>query len=628
MIHNLHKLRYLNRSIIFTLDMIISVLGTVFSYVLVNFVANKKIDSDIVVLFAIYSAVFSIFLFVLSGQYKDIIRHSTIRELPKIFILMIIKALLLLIVGIIYNVLSFKLISVWVMLDMLVTTFVMISSRTLIVNVYYGIIKRQKNIMGNAFVYGTKSRSSIVTLEMSYDSGFPYKIKGYLARNSKDIGLKIGGEKVYFISNRDKLRKLFESSNIEYMIFPTKEDFNAERYKLVEFCVEHHIQMMVLGEFKNLDDNNNLISDVKHIEVEDLLPRDEIKIDIDKIASQMDNKVVLITGAAGSIGSEVVRQVCQFNVKKLVLFDNAETPLHSLNLELNRTYPDLDIRYFLGDVRSKDRVREVFKQYNINFVFHAAAYKHVPMIEMNPCESVLANVWGSINVAHNAAAYNVDKFVMISTDKAVNPTSVMGASKRIAEMCVQVLNNKDTKTQFIVTRFGNVLGSNGSVIPFFKEQIAKGGPVTVTHPEMVRYFMTIPEACRLVLQASTMGKGGEIYLFDMGEQVNISDLASKMISLSGLIPGKDIKIEYVGLRPGEKLYEELLTDSETTLATDHHKIKVSKIDEFNIDKLNFMIRKLIVSARKTDIPNTIIMMKEIVPEYISNNSEFQVFDKK
>lgn len=623
----LRGLRYLNRSIVFFTDMIISILSSAMSYVLVMFIADKDMSNYIFSIYVLSSAVISFILIIISGQYRNLIRHSTVTDVPRAFFLMVIKVLFMLVIMIIYGVLPFKIVLVCTVLDLVISTFIMILSRALIISVYYNLINNQKYVEGNAFVYSTQNRSSTLTREMVYDSKFHYKIKGYLTRNSKESGAKIAGESVHYIpADDEKLERLFNKLAVKNMFFSSKEDFNSERNNLVEFCIKNRIKMMVLGELKNLE-NNNVVNEVKQIEVEDLLQREEITIEIDKIASLMDNKTILVTGAAGSIGSEIVRQVIKFNIKELILFDNAETPLHTLNLELNNKYTDKNVLYFLGDVRSKDRVKELFSKHNINFVFHAAAYKHVPMIELNPCESILANVWGSVNVAHYAIKYNVDKFVVISTDKAVNPTSVMGASKRIAEMCMQSLNCENVKTQFIVTRFGNVLGSNGSVIPLFKEQIANGGPVTVTHPDMVRYFMTIPEACRLVLQASEMGKGGEIYLFDMGEQVNISNLACRMISLSGYTPNKDIEIKYVGLRPGEKLYEEMLTSSESTFATSHQKIRISHIDKFDIEKLNVMINKLIIAARKNDVPNTIKTMKKIVPEYISNNSEFQVFDK-
>lgn len=625
-INKLQKLRYLNRGIIFLMDVIISVFGSIIAYVLVAFMANMVISNNILFAIIAYSFALSSILFLISRQYKVIIRHSTIRELPKILLLMLIKVVILFAVIYVKGILPVKVVAVSALLDLLVSSFLMIALRALIVNTYYHIINNGRVCTGNAFIYGDHYKSSAAVISMNHDGKSPYQIKGYLTRNSKELGLRISGERVYLIHpDAAKLKSQFEKLSIEYVFFASKEDFNSERAGLVEFCVGNHIKMMVLGEFRNLE-NNNLISDVKQIEVEDLLQREEICIDIEKIASQMDGKVVLVTGAAGSIGSEIVRQIVKFNIKGIVLFDNAETPLHTLNLELRSNYTDLNIVYQLGDVRSKDIIKWLFSKYDIDFVFHAAAYKHVPMIEMNPCESVLTNVWGSVNVAHYAAKAGVTKFVMISTDKAINPTSVMGASKRIAEMCVQSLNGKNVKTQFIVTRFGNVLGSNGSVIPLFKEQIAKGGPITVTDPKMIRYFMTIPEACRLVLQASNMGKGGEIYLFDMGEQVNISDLAHRMISLSGLIPDVDIKIEYVGLRPGEKLYEELMTCNESTLATNHKKIRVGHIEEIDVDALNLKVKELTVVARRNDIPNTIITMKKIVPEYVSNNSEFQIFD--
>ena len=628
LIHKLQKLHYINRGIIFFSDMLISVFGSMVSYLLVIFIANMSVSDDVILSISVYSVVISIFLFVLSGQYKNIIRHSNLRELPKILVLMVVKSIIIFTIVVILDILSFRTASICALLDILISSSIMIASRALIVNIYYNIINNNKLITGNAFMYGASSSNSVSASEMNYDCEFPYKIKGYLTRNNKELGLKIAGEKVYFIpTEKEKLKILFNKMSVKYMFFPSKEDFNLERNNLVEFCIDNHIKMLVLGELKNLE-NNNLISDVKQIEVEDLLQREEINIEIEKISSQMDDKIILVTGAAGSIGSEVVRQVIKFNIKKIILFDNAETPLHTLGLELKNKYPDKDVLYYLGDVRSKDRVDSLFSKYKINFIFHAAAYKHVPMIEMNPCESILANVWGSINVSQHAAKYQADKFIMISTDKAVNPTSVMGASKRIAEMCVQSLNSSHTKTQFIITRFGNVLGSNGSVIPLFKEQIAKGGPITVTDPEMIRYFMTIPEACRLVLQASNMGKGGEIYLFDMGEQVKISDLARRMISLSGLIPDVDIKIEYVGLRPGEKLYEEMLTSTESTLATTHKKIRVGHIETTDIAKLNSLVHQLITVARHCEVDNTIKIMKKIVPEYVSNHSVFQIFDKK
>ena len=624
----LEKLRYVNRSIIFTLDLIISIIGTLFSFLLVTLVTGPKLDPNFTLLLLLYSGGISIVLFIISGLYKNIIRHSTLRELPLIFVLMTVKVLLLFVVITLNKKLLFpiEIVILFAVLDAAFSSFGLISLRSIIVSLYYGLLNTKENYEGNAFVYGDQNLCSAVFNSIGNTTSFPYKIKGYLTRNKKEFGLKLRGERVYIIPEKETdLKKLFYNSDVDFLIFPTKLDFNHEINSVVEFCVKNQIKMLILGELKRQDDSN-LICDVKQIEVEDLLQRKEINIDIDIISEEIIGKTILVTGAAGSIGSEIARQVVKFNVNKLILLDNAETPLHNLYLEFTEKYTDLEIQYYLADVRVKDRIKGLFEKNNIDIVFHAAAYKHVPMIENNPCESILTNVWGSVNIAHYSAKHNVEKFIMISTDKAVNPTSVMGASKRIAEKCVQALNGKNVKTQFIVTRFGNVLGSNGSVIPFFKEQIAKGGPVTVTDPRMIRYFMTIPEACRLVLQASSMGKGGEIFLFDMGEQVLISDLAKRMISLSGLIPDVDIKIEYVGLRPGEKLYEEMLTCTESTLATTHEKIRVGHSEHIDIDALNYDIKELMKASKKIDINRTIKLMKKIVPEYKSNNSVFEAYD--
>ncbi len=382
---------------------------------------------------------------------------------------------------------------------------------------------------------------------------------------------------------------------------------------------------LVMGVFGAVDHQTSIPQcQIKPVQIEDLLHRDEIQIDLHSIENEIQGKVVMITGAAGSIGSEIVRQVALFGARRLILFELAETALHELQLKMRRKFPNLDVKYILGDVRSKQRVKTVIEQYKPNIIFHAAAYKHVPMIEKNPCEGVMTNVWGTVNVAQRAIENGVEKFVMISTDKAVNPTSVMGATKRIAEMCVQSMNRQN-KTAFITTRFGNVLGSNGSVIPLFRQQIAVGGPVTVTHPDITRYFMSIPEACSLVLQAATMGHAGEILVFDMGKPEKIVKLARKMIKLSGFEPDCDIKIEYIGLRPGEKLYEELFSSDED-MATSHKKINIAKCREINHDLIEKTIKRLALHARQTDVEATVRLMKLLVPEFISQNSEFEKLD--
>ena len=358
----------------------------------------------------------------------------------------------------------------------------------------------------------------------------------------------------------------------------------------------------------------------------------DVKGNVRKL-TDLKGKVVLVTGAAGSIGSELCRQLCHFGLKQLVLFDSAETPMHNIRLELEEKFPDVEFTPVMGDIRMIHRVESIYQRFRPHIVFHAAAYKHVPLMEENPCEAVHTNVYGTRNVADMAVKYDVDKFIMVSTDKAVNPTNVMGASKRLAEMYVQSLSiaiskgRHSGKTRFITTRFGNVLGSNGSVIPRFREQLAKGGPLTVTHPDIIRYFMTIPEACRLVLEAAFMGKGNEIFVFDMGTPVKIADLARRMIELAGLIPGEDIEIKYTGLRPGEKLYEELLATKENTLPTENEKIYRAQVREYDYEDICTLMSPLIDLAIKVDKMGTVRMMKGIVPEFKSKNSVYEALDK-
>jgi len=502
----------------------------------------------------------------------------------------------------------------------------MISSRVFMVSIYYSILGGDSKQANNVLIYGDNDYVPILASQINNNDEIPYKVVGILSRIHRKKGIRIAGLQVYSWDGDLDILLLSVKQKITHIVFTNYADFNSERNKLVYSCLEHNMQMLMSGEIHLLD-KQNIRQQIKNIEIENLLQRDEITIDVKAVSQEVREKVVLVTGAGGSIGREISVQLARFGVKRLILLDIAETPLHSLELDMKKKFPNQSITYILSDVRSDVRIKDVFEQIQPNLVFHAAAYKHVPVIEENPCEGVLTNVWGTINVARHSRLNKVEKFIMISTDKAVNPTSVMGATKRIAELCVQGMNNV-FDTQFITVRFGNVLGSNGSVIPLFKEQIASGGPVTVTHPEMIRYFMTIPEACRLVLQAATMGKGGEIFVFDMGEQVKIDNLARKMILLSGLIPDEDIKIEYTGLRPGEKLYEELLTDIESTQITKNQKIRIAQADKIDDKALTIKVIKLMKYAKKTDKTNTVRMMKFIVPEFKSNNSDFEVFDKE
>jgi FlaA1/EpsC-like NDP-sugar epimerase len=435
------------------------------------------------------------------------------------------------------------------------------------------------------------------------------------------------------LAQKKKLPALMRSIGAEGLIIADKSLTKEEQIQIVDQCLEFNYKVFMVPPITNWENQKEISQKIKNIQIEDLLERKPIVLDDKSISKQLKDKTVLITGAAGSIGSEIVRQVLTFNPKVILMLDQAETPLHQLTLETQALETDTVIHSVIADVRSKKAMDAVFATYQPQVVYHAAAYKHVPLMEENPAQAIVTNVKGTKNVADMSCKYGADQFVMVSTDKAVNPSNVMGASKRIAEKYVQSLQWKHKKedtgvvTKFITTRFGNVLGSNGSVVPLFTKQIAEGGPVTITHKEIIRYFMTIPEACQLVLEAGAMGNGGEIYIFDMGKPVKIYDLALKMIKLAGFTPDIDIKIDIVGLRPGEKLYEELLNDSAKTIPTHHEKIMIAQEMEEEFEDLHQDIIELITGSDVFDNEAIVSQMKKIVPEFKSMNSTFALLDK-
>lgn len=493
---------------------------------------------------------------------------------------------------------------------------------------------------GNAtrvMIYGTKSAGIAIAKMLRSIENETYRVVGFIddkenVVNRLILGLKVFPKDEHLITTMRKLRvnKVIVSA-LKMQSINTSTD--------LDIFIDNNISVLYAPSITDWDSNNpnrpnqSIASQIKNIRIEDLLERSPIKLNLEPLRQQIKGSVVLVTGAAGSIGSEIARQVAKNEPHLLVLLDQAESPLHDFRLEISNTYPSLNFIPCIADIRSRERVEEVISTFKPDIIYHAAAYKHVPLMEEHPCESIHANVMGTKNVADMAIKYGVKRFVMVSTDKAVNPTNIMGASKRIAEIYVQSLFKKAVQTnpdctKFITTRFGNVLGSNGSVIPYFRKQIEQGGPVTVTHPDIIRYFMTIPEACMLVCEAGLMGNGGEIFVFDMGHPVKILDLAKKMIRLSGYTPGTDIKIVFTGLRPGEKLYEELLNKKELTIPTDNPSIMVAKVREFDFDKVSVQIDKLIKMADLGKTFLAVSTMKEIVPEFKSNNSPFEELDIK
>lgn len=509
------------------------------------------------------------------------------------------------------------------------------SWRVTIKTIFEYISHRSSGVQ-KVLIYGTKSAGLSIAKMLQSNMESTYRPVGFISDSKDNMHHNLLGLKVYHLN--DELITLMKEKDIHNLIISPIKMKELNPLQDLSIFIENNIRILTTPYFTNYDpdqDENTEISKIGRIEsiqVEDLLERPAIDINTNNVGAILSNQVVLVTGGAGSIGSEIVRQIANFKPTAIILMEIAESPLHDLTIDLRRQYPHLQFVPIIADVRDIHMVEEVFAEYHPTVIFHAAAYKHVPLMEDFPTQAIMANVLGTKNMADMAIKYKAERFVMISTDKAVNPTNVMGASKRIAEIYVQSLFLKQVQkdancTKFITTRFGNVLGSNGSVVPFFKKQIAEGGPVTVTHPDIIRYFMTIPEASCLVLEAATLGEGGEIFCFDMGHPVRIADLAKNMIRLAGYVPGKDIEITYTGLRPGEKLYEELLNQKEITLPTSNQKILVAKVLEYDFDTVATQIQALIEEAKTGKVFPVVQKMKDIVPEFKSKNSVYEQLDK-
>ncbi len=562
--------------------------------------------------------------FIVSRIYKGVVRYTSSRDAIRILTVIITGSILVYLANIIsyFFVLGYYVVSTQVIItDCLVTLFIMISSRLAVKAIYFESKNPERSKI-NVLIYGAGEAGIITKRTLDRDAAIKYKVVGFVDDDEKKKGRSLEGAFVFPFSEIDKLAK---ENGVESVIISIQNLSPAKKNEIADWCLNNNVRLLNVPPPTKWINGELSFNQLRGVNIEDLLEREPIKLDNDIINAQLNNQVILITGAAGSIGSELSRQCVKYNPKKIILLDQSESPLHDVELEFGDKFKKEQFEVVIGDVRNVDRMRNVFKTFKPNIVFHAAAYKHVPMMENNPSESILNNILGTKNAADLSVEFGVQKFVFVSTDKAVNPTNVMGASKRIAEIYIQSLGKKST-TKFITTRFGNVLGSNGSVIPRFKKQIEIGGPVTITHPEITRYFMTIPEACQLVLEAGSMGKGGEIFVFDMGKSVKIVDLARKMIKLSGLEEGRDIKIVFTGLRPGEKLYEELLADAENTMPTHHSQILIGKVREYDYNDVSKVIEELIKLFDTQNNTKIVQCMKELVPEFKSNNSVFEKLD--
>ena len=634
------------RWIIFTLDLMICFVSLTMAYLVkYNFDLSgmnyTEFSRNVLVMTFINTMVF-----VNVKTYSGIIRYTSAQDTFRIlFSVMISNGLFFFIDLVLVAFNEPVYISGSVLIINGLASFLFLITYRILIKYFFLYIKNLKLDKKRVMIYGAGEAGVATKRTFDHDNKVNKNIIAFVDDDERKIGKTIDGVKILDAKN---LVHLIIEHELDEIIFASYTIPIDRKNQIVDVCLENDIKVLNIPPPDVWNDGKLQSAQIQKLNIEDLLDRKSIHIDIEGIGRQLKNKRILITGAAGSIGSEIVRQLIQFEVGLIILNDQSETGLHELYLELDEKTKNQNFHSFIGDVRDDKRMEYLFATYKPHYVYHAAAYKHVPLMEDNPSEAIKTNVLGTKTIADKAVKYGVQKFVMISTDKAVNPTNVMGASKRIAEIYVQSLNNSLTKhefifsnglsyindlnvkpiTKFITTRFGNVLGSNGSVIPRFKQQIERGGPLTVTHPEITRYFMTIPEACRLVLEAGCMGKGGEIFLFDMGKSVRIIELAKKMIRLAGLIPNQDIKIEYSGLRPGEKLFEELLNDSENTMPTHHEKIMIGKVREYDFTDIESQIYLLIDYAKNSDDMQVVKRMKELVQEYKSNNSVFEELDRK
>ena len=627
----LSDLRYLPRWVILIIDICFIAISIFISCYIIEKLSfgNQQVFHSKIPVFLIIITISVMFMFVFR-TYAGIIRHSTFIDLFKLFLATFSTTVLVAIISSIYYILNGERLiymSIPFLVIFFTASFMMMFLFRLFVKEFFHFARevRRSTLRKRILVLGIDEQSVAMARAIIDNPQLPYHIVGFLTQRHDSTRASLLGKPIVTKAKIERSSK--KDLRIEGVLLLqellTKEETNL----WVNLFLEKDLQIFKAPSLQKLKSNDQELS-IKTLQIEDLLNRKPIKIENEEVRKRLFGKTILITGGAGSIGSEIVRQVSLFAPDIIVVLDQAETPLYDIEMEMRSSFPMLKFKFVLADISNRHRIEPLFKKYQFSMVYHAAAYKHVPLIEENPHEAILVNILGTKNLSTLASKYKVNRFVMVSTDKAVKPTNVMGASKRTAELFVQALQNtENNSTKFITTRFGNVLGSNGSVIPHFKKQIEKGGPITITHPDITRYFMTIPEACELVLQAGAMGKGGEIFVFDMGEPVKIVDLAHRMIKLSGLEPHIDIQIIFTGLRPGEKLYEELLSDDATTMPTHHEKILISKDPFMDFDAIEGYCNQITKAAIRREKIEVVQILKQIVPEFKSNNSIYEILDK-
>lgn len=620
--------RYLPRWMAVLIDLLLVLFSAVLTFLILNetpirFHDTFKLWQRIAIILGVSGLSFYLF-----KTYSGIIRHSTITDIKKLAFSCLFSLILLVGFNFSYQGISGErvFLNTALLMVMLLSFAVMLLFR-IVVKESYQFLKKSasESVKKRVAILGVDDHTISIGTALMSESKVPYELVGFLAKTFDSKRYKVMGKPV--IPVKGSYIEALLDLGVDGVLLVSRVFTGKDKNELVEACLRNKIEVFNVPDMELWNSKEDIQNQIKPIQIEDLLERKPIEIDDDLIHQDLDGKTILVTGGAGSIGSEIVRQLSRYEPKLVVVLDQAESALHELEIYLQTNHPEFRFITELADISNMYRMELMFKKYEFDLIYHAAAYKHVPLIERNPHEAIYVNILGTVNLSVLALAFEVGKFVMVSTDKAVNPTNVMGASKRVAEMYVQSLHyEKNIYTRFITTRFGNVLGSSGSVIPHFRKQIVQGGPVTVTHKDIIRYFMTIPEACQLVLQAGTMGKGGEIYVFDMGKPVRILDLAERMIRLSGLRPYEDIDIVFSGLRPGEKLYEELLNDASLTLPTHHPKIMISKVPAPEFQEIKKKVKTIIKTATKHKDKKVVKLLKELVPEYISENSEFSQLD--